>query len=62
MFVNSPGVVYAIYTSVIVASLMMFVFMLGSTRFLIQMLRVPRSILLPCLFVVVRPLRTMRRS
>lgn len=52
MFVNSPGVVYAIYTSVIVASLMMFVFMLGSTRFLIQMLRVPRSILLPCLFVV----------
>lgn len=52
MFQNTPEIVYAIYASVMVASMMMFVFMLGSTGFLVKMLRVPKPILLPALFVI----------
>jgi putative tricarboxylic transport membrane protein len=52
MFANSPGVVYAIYISVMVASVMMFVFMLGSTGLLVRLLDVPRPVLLPALFVI----------
>lgn len=52
MFANSPDVVYAIYVSVLVASVMMFVFMLASTGLLIRLLDVPRAVLLPGLFVI----------
>ncbi|MEV8468923.1 tripartite tricarboxylate transporter permease [Fluviibacterium sp. DFM31] len=52
MFSNSPEIVYAIYTSVMVASVMMFFFMLGSTNALVRLLEVPKPILLPGLFVI----------
>lgn len=52
MFSSAPEVVYAIYTSVIIASVMMFVFMLGATNVLVRLLDVPRPVLLPGLFVI----------
>lgn len=52
MFSNSPDVVYAIYFSVILASVMMFFFMLGTTSSLVRLLEIPKYILLPGLFVI----------
>lgn len=52
MFVNSPEVVYAIYTAVIIASVMMFFFMLGATGTMVRLLNLPKPILLPGLFVI----------
>ncbi len=52
MFTNAPEVVYAIYASVIIASVMMFAFMLGATNVLVRLLDVPKPVLLPSLFVI----------
>lgn len=52
MFANEPSVVYAIYASVMIASIMMFFFMLGSTSTLVKMLNIPKPILLPALFII----------
>lgn len=52
MFVNSPEVVYAIYAAVMLASFMMFFFMLGTTGPLVRLLNIPKPILLPGLFVI----------
>lgn len=52
LFSNSPEVIYAIYATVMIASVMMFFFMLGTTSVLVKMLSVPKPILLPGLFVI----------
>ncbi|XDA97969.1 tripartite tricarboxylate transporter permease [Sulfitobacter sp. LCG007] len=52
MFLNSPEVVYAIYAAILLASVMMFFFMMGATGPLVRPLNIPKPILLPGLFVV----------
>ena len=52
LFINNPEVVYAIYFSVFFGSLAMMVIMLGAARPLSRVVEVPRTILLPLLFVV----------
>ena len=52
LFLNNPEVVYAIYFSVFFGSLVMMIIMLVAAKPLSRVVEVPKSVLLPLLFVV----------
>lgn len=52
MFINNPDVVYAIYISVLLSSLMMLIFMVFATQAIVKVLEVPKVLLLPALFII----------